>query len=74
MAMTESPQVLRVIRWGRGQFTPGSARSSGSATGIGKPVFVTELLEEVDELTQPLEVQQRQGGLAWRRWELLWVP
>jgi hypothetical protein len=35
---------------------------------------VTELIAEVDELTQPLEVQQRQGGLAWCRWELLWAP
>ena len=35
---------------------------------------MTELIAEVDELTQPLEVQERQGGLAWRRWELLWAP
>jgi hypothetical protein len=72
--MTASPQLLRVIRACRGQFTPGSGRSSGSAAGIGAPVFVTALIAEVDELTQPLEVQQRQGDLAWRRWELLWAP
>ena len=35
---------------------------------------MTELIAEVDELTQPLEVQERQGSLAWRRWELLWAP
>jgi hypothetical protein len=72
--MTASPQLLRVIRACRGQFTPGRGRSSGSAAGSGEPGFVTELSEEVDEVTQPLKVQQRQGGLAWRRWELLGAP
>jgi hypothetical protein len=67
MAMTESPQLLRVSRAWRGQFTPGNVRSSGSAAGSGGPGLVTELTAEVDELTQPLEVQERQGGRAWRR-------
>jgi hypothetical protein len=57
MAMTASPQLLRVLRDCRGQFTPSSVRLSGSAAGSGEPVFVTELIEEVDELTQPSELQ-----------------
>ena len=36
--------------------------------------MVTEVIAEGDELTQPLEVQEKQGGLAWRRWERLWAP
>jgi hypothetical protein len=28
----------------------------GTATGSGKPILLAELLEEVDELTQSLEV------------------
>ena len=40
-----------------GQFTPSRARAWGAATGRGKPIVLAQLAQEVQDLTQSLEVQ-----------------
>ena len=35
-------------------------------TGCGKATILAQLIEEVDDLAQSLEIQQRQIGCAWR--------
>ena len=50
-----------------GQCTPSRARARGAATGCGKPIILAQLAQEVQDLTQSLEVQEGQVGAAlWR--------
>jgi hypothetical protein len=47
-----------------GQFTADGAGAGGAATGCGKSILLAELIEEVDDLPEPLEVQLRVIGPA----------
>lgn len=47
-----------------GQCTPSSARAWGAAAGRGKPIFLAQLVPEVQDLTQSLEVQEGESGSA----------
>jgi hypothetical protein len=53
------------------QGTLSRARARGAATGHGKPIIWAQLVQEVQELTQSLEVQEGQVGAALRRRERL---
>ena len=54
-----------------GQCTLSRARARGAATGHGKPIILAQLVQEVQDLTQSLEVHEGQVGAALRRGERL---
>jgi hypothetical protein len=58
-----------VVAWG--QCTPGRTRASGAAPGLGKPILLAQLVEELQDLTQSLEVQSGEIESALSRWERL---
>src|SRR5712691_8679318 len=54
-----------VVVWG--QFTTGRTRASGAAPGLGKPILLAQLVEELQDLTQSLEVQSGEIAFALSR-------
>jgi len=46
-------------------------RASGAAPGLGKPILLAQLVEELQDLTEPLEVQSGEIAFALRRGERL---
>ena len=54
-----------------GQCTLSRARARRAATGRRKPIVLAQLVQEVQDLTQSLEVQEGQVGAVWRRGERL---
>jgi hypothetical protein len=53
-----------MVAWG--QCTPGMRRASGAALGLGKPILLAQLVEELKDLTEPLEVQSGEIAFALR--------
>jgi hypothetical protein len=54
-----------------GQFTVDGAEAGRTATRGGESILLAELIEEVDDLPKPLEVQLGEIGPAWSRRESL---
>jgi len=46
-------------------------RASGAAPGLGKPILLAQLVEELQDLPEPLEVQSGEIAFASRRCERL---
>jgi len=42
-------------------------RASGAAPGLGKPILLAQLVEELQDLPEPLEVQSGEIAFALRR-------